>query len=55
MNQIEAVWPHWIVVFGFQTDVSNSSSGVQNILRRFHVYGDIDTYTVGSGNWIFIR
>ena len=54
--QEESQWPHWVVVFGFNPNVDHgSTSALQNILRLFQEFGEIDDYSVSPGNWLFIK
>lgn len=52
----ESMWPHWVVVFGFNPNAEpHSPCALQNILRIFQEFGDIEDYSKGSGNWLFIK
>jgi hypothetical protein len=51
-----SLWPHWVVVFGFNPHADRDSpSSLQNILRLLQEFGEIDDYSPGAGNWLFIR
>jgi hypothetical protein len=51
-----SLWPHWVVVFGFNPHADRDSpSSLHNILRLFQEFGEIDDYSPGAGNWLFIR
>jgi hypothetical protein len=47
----DRVWNRWVVVFGFAAD----PRGLNTILRKFQEFGEIETYRVSNGNYLFLR
>ena len=44
-----------MVVYGLTADCDLHASGLQRLLQKFQEVGDIDDYSVSSGNWVLIR
>jgi hypothetical protein len=51
IEEADRVWNRWVVVFGFAAD----PRGLNTILRKFQEFGEIETYRVSNGNYLFLR